>query len=247
MKVSIVATAEDIAAFAARSLAEAAEARGGEPFRIALSGGSTPKDVYCRLADEYRDAIDWSRLHVFFVDERPVSPADPASNFRLASEHWLSRVPVPEAQVHRMKGEADDLDAAARAYEDILRNELPMVGDVPLLDFVWLGMGADGHTASLFPATAALAERDRWVVANVVPPPIGPRLTLTYPVLEAARRVQFLVTGLGKAEAVAQVLRFRGQRPGRERPPAAAVNGEQVEWVIDRPAASELGDELAGG
>jgi 6-phosphogluconolactonase len=184
-----------VAADRVRVLAfDALAARGR--FRLALAGGSTPRALYAHLAAA-RD-VDWARVDVFFGDERAVGPDDPQSNYRMARETLLSPAAVPPENVHRLRGEDPELAAAARDYEAAL--------GAPPLDLVLLGMGADGHTASLFPGTAALDERARLCVANDVPQLATRRLTLTYPALLGARDVLFLVAGADKAATLRDVL-----------------------------------------
>jgi 6-phosphogluconolactonase len=168
-------------------------------FRIALAGGSTPRALYVRLAAG-RD-IDWGRTDVFFGDERTVPPDDPQSNFRMARETLLAPAGVPPDNVRRMRGEDSDLAVAARDYEAALGGP-----EAPPLDVALLGMGADGHTASLFPGTTALDERRRLCVAVEVPALGTRRLTLTYPALLAARDVLFLVAGADKADTLREVV-----------------------------------------
>jgi 6-phosphogluconolactonase len=201
------AAAEEVARLAAEALA----ARGA--FRLALAGGSTPRALYRLLADPaqpFRDRIPWSVVHAFFGDERAVPPESADSNARMAREALLDHVPL--AAVHRIEGELGAEEAAAR-YEDVL---FAHFGDVrlPVFDLVLLGLGSDGHTASLFPGSPALQERRRWAVAGPagLPPPV-PRVTLTIPVLEAARAALFLVAGADKAEALRRLLRPRADEP----------------------------------
>jgi 6-phosphogluconolactonase len=184
-----------VAADRVRVLAGDAIAARGR-FRIALAGGSTPRALYEQLAAT--PDVDWARTDIFFGDERAVGPEDPQSNFRMARETLLAPAGVPPENVHRLRGEDPDLDAAARQYEATL-------GALPL-DLALLGMGGDGHTASLFPGTAALDEQTRLCVANDVPSMKTHRLTLTYPVLLAARDVLFLVAGPDKTDTLAAVL-----------------------------------------
>jgi 6-phosphogluconolactonase len=216
------------AAWLAETMADALAARGA--CAIALSGGSTPRPVYAALAAPPPDLareIDWSRVEVYFADERAVPPDDRDSNFRLAMEALLARVPIPEAHIHRMAGEHRDLDAAAAAYD----RQLPAA-----LDVLVLGMGADGHTASLFPGSPALAERQRRVVAVEGPKPPHRRLTITPPVIAAARHVAVLVTGDEKAAMVARALDDDAP-PASEIPVVLARHGV---WVLDRAAAARL-------
>ena len=182
--------AERIERFAADTVA----ARGR--FRVALAGGSTPRALYPKLVDR----VDWTRTNVFFGDERAVPPDDPQSNYRMARETLLDPARVPPANVFRWRSEAADLDAAAHAYEQAL-------GARGGLDLALLGLGPDGHTASLFPGTAALAVEDRLAVAVEVPALGTRRLTLTYPALLDATQVMFLVTGADKRAALADAVR----------------------------------------
>jgi 6-phosphogluconolactonase len=200
-------------------------------FRIALAGGSTPRALYTQLAST--SDVDWSRTDVFFGDERAVGPDDPQSNFRMARETLLHPAAVPPENVFRLRGEDPDLDAAARRYESSL-------GTAPL-DVVLLGMGADGHTASLFPGTTGLDEQTRACVAVEVPQLNTRRLTLTYPVLLAARDVLFLVAGADKAETLAGVL---GPTLDRRRWPSQAIlrraRPRPALLFCDRAAAAKL-------
>ena len=201
-------------------------------FILALSGGSTPLAVCPLLVVPPRvRMLDWSRVEFFFGDERAVPPNDPESNYntaRLALLDYLPRLRMN--QVHRMPCELDDLDAGAWQYERELRGVIGGQG-VPRFDLIWLGMGPDGHTASLFPGTEALNERARLVVANWVPSLDAWRMTLTYPVLNEAREAMFVVTGEEKAPAVVAV------RSGTSRPPAAMVRARRTLWLVDEAAA----------
>lgn len=225
-----------VAMAAADRLIDAARASIGEGgvFRVALSGGSTPKAVYPLLTVEPRiGMVDWSRIEWFWGDDRSVPPDDPESNFGVAREMLLSQLPgIEDARVHRMPADAADREAAARAYAGELEQVFhPPHGEVPSFDLIWLGMGPDGHTASLFPGSEALDIDDRWVVPNWVPSLETWRMTFTYPVLNAARSVLFVVTGGDKADALRQV------RGGGSELPAARVDAERVEWLVDAAAA----------
>ena len=172
---------------------------------FALSWGSTPRLLFDALTrPPFREEVAWSRARFFFVDERCVPPEHERSNYRMARQHLLEPLEIPSDRVVRMRGEGEP-DTAAREYEDALDAEFGGAGVAPRFDFVLLGLGADGHTASLFPGTAALLEERRAVVANHVPKLGEWRLTLTLPVLNAARHAIFLVTGAEKSEAVAAV------------------------------------------
>lgn len=226
-EISVVGPAE-YAATAARRLANeirrTLESR--ERCSLALSGGSTPRPVYQLLATELPDPALWGRVDVFFADERCVPPDDPASNYRMAKEALLDRVPIALSRVHRMEGERNDRDQAARLYDGLLPERL---------DLLLLGLGADGHTASLFPEASALAETRRRVLAVTAPKPPLERLTITPPVILAARRTMVLVTGADKAEALSRVFddsNLTSRVPGR-----LARYGL---WIADTAAASRL-------
>jgi len=197
------------ASLTARAARDAVAARGR--FTLALSGGSTPARYFEQLAGQ---DLPWQDVHVFWADERLVARDDPASNYALAREHLLARVPIPVENIHPMADPAlplDALEAQAQACESMLREFFGASG-VPMFDAVHLGVGDDGHTASLFPGQPALDERERWVLPVVYDkskPPI-PRLTLSLPVLNAARLVFFLVSGRGKAALAGDILEGRG-------------------------------------
>jgi 6-phosphogluconolactonase len=207
-------------------------------FRVALSGGGTPKTVYPLILEPHRrDRVDWSRVEFFWGDERTVPPDDPESNFGVAYQMLIAQLPnVRPDRIHRMPAEAPDLDAAALSYESELRLAFGARGDEPpAFDLIWLGMGPDGHTASLFPGSAALDEIERWVVGNWAPYQQTWRMTLTFPVLNAGGQVVFAVEGANKAEAL------RAIRAGGSGLPAERVAGDQVEWLVDAAAAGEEG------
>jgi 6-phosphogluconolactonase len=204
-------------------------------FRVALSGGSTPKRVYPLLLEpRRRDAVEWEAVEFFWGDERAVPPDHPESNFGVAYGMLISQLPdVRPDRIHRMPAESPDLDAAALTYESELRLAFGARGDEPpAFDLIWLGMGPDGHTASLFPASAGLEERRRWVIANFSPAQDAWRMTLTFPVLNAGRGVLFVVTGADKADALREI------RAGGSDLPATGVDGERVEWIVDAAAAA---------
>jgi len=242
-----VADADAVARTAAELVVEAASravAYRGR-FTVALSGGSTPRRLYALLADAsgpFHGRVAWRLTHVFFGDERHVPPDHAESNYRMARETLLDR--VAPASVHRILAEMADANAAAASYEAELRRFFGEGGgDVPpAFDLVLLGLGPDGHTASLFPDSAALDERVRWVVAPYVPTVQAYRITLTLPVLARAREVVFLVSGREKARPLADVL---APAPGVAPLPAARVRpdaGGPI-WIVDRDAAARL----AGG
>lgn len=235
------AAAERVAGIAAETVARAGR------FTVALAGGATPKALYARLAAEpYRWRVPWHEIHVFWGDERCVGPEHPESNYRMAAEALLRRVPVPPGQIHRMRGEDPDPERAAADYERLLREVFQVAPGVPpRLDLVLLGLGADGHTASLFPGTPALRETTR-LVAAVSAERLGvSRLTLTLPVLNAAAVILFLVSGEAKAEALRAVL-----EPTRPEPPLPArlvrPRDGTLTWLVDAAAARLLQRSRAG-
>jgi 6-phosphogluconolactonase len=211
-------------------------------FVVALAGGSTPRRMYQLLAEApYRDRVEWPRVEFVWGDERSVPPDHEESNYRMAWEALLSRVPVEEGRLHRLRGEAADGEQTARQYQQEIAGVfgVPPDGDPPELDLILLGMGTDGHTASLFPHTAALGEPTRWVVSNDVPQLKTRRLTLTEVILNCARRVVFLVAGADKAGILAEVLEgpFKpNQLPSQRIHPAS---GPPL-WIVDRAAAAQL-------
>ena len=236
-----VALADEAAGCFVASALEAMLERGR--FIVALSGGSTPKTTMQLLAEPpYRDEIDWGRVHVAWGDERCVPPDDERSNFRLAREALLDRVPIPPAQIYRMPGERNDYDAAADAYEATLRNLFALgPGEQPRFDLIHLGLGTNGHTASLFPGSPALDERERLVAAPWVEEVGMRRLTLTPPVINAAREVLFLVAGEEKASVVHEVL--RGPRdPARLPAQLVAPTEGRLTWLLDAAAAARLNE-----
>lgn len=203
-------------------------------FAVALAGGSTPKKAYEILASEYGEPedLDWGRVHVFFGDERTVPPDHEDSNYHMVREGLLSHVPV--GSVHRMRGELDPPEAAA-LYEEELKS---FFGGSPRFDLILLGIGEDGHTASLFPRTPALDVRDRWAVENPVEKLDTIRLTLTVPAINAARKTIFLVAGEGKAEALEEIL--EGDADPHNYPAKLIQQEGKAVWVADRAAARLL-------
>lgn len=210
-------------------------------FRLALSGGATPRAVYALLAAPPRiAAVDWSRVEFFWGDERSVPPDHPESNFGAASELMIDRLPgVKRGAVHRMPADAPNRDEAARAYQAEIARAFGISSEAPhppAIDLVWLGMGRDGHTASLFPGSTALQERRRWVVASWAPEPAAWRMTLTLPILNAARSVLFVVTGADKAGPL------RSIRSRTQDLPAGLIHARATVWLVDAGAAgSALG------
>lgn len=238
-KLHVVATPEKnaraLAGFIARWAGQAIADRGR--FTIALSGGSTPRRVYEILTGPpYASQARWDRWHVFWGDERCVPPEDPSSNYRLAKEALLDSVPVPPSQVHRMRGEEPPEEAAER-YEAELVGVLG--GGTPELDLVLLGIGDDGHTASLFPGSAALEEDHRLVISSEGPRDGTHRLTFTLPLINAARAVAFLASDGSKAEAVRKSIE---PHAGETAAPAALVKPASgaLHWFLTTDAAQQL-------
>ena len=208
-------------------------------FTIALSGGSTPRKSYNLLAGEpYRSQIDWALVEVFLGDERCVPADDAESNFRMAHETLLSKVPIAEKQIHRMPADQPDRQAAAQDYVIEMQRVFGTAG-IPSFDLIQLGMGPEGHTASLFPHSAALREQERLVVPVTTPKPPPDRLTFTPPLLNAAQNVLILVTGSDKADAVHKVI--EGEYNPDEYPAQIVrpTHGEVI-WMLDTAAASKL-------
>jgi 6-phosphogluconolactonase len=218
------------------SLAKDAIARSGR-FAVALSGGSTPKALYSLLASpEYRNLIDWSRLHLFWGDERCVPPDHPESNFRMVRESLLSQIRLPTENIHRMAGEKDPA-AAAVDYERELRVFFqPAENAVPRFDLILLGLGEDGHTASLFPGSAAVNERQRWVATVFVERLKAHRLTLTLPLINSAAKVSFLIAGENKSAVVKDLLGTDSDLFDYPAGQVKLLHG-QLTWFITRDAA----------
>ena len=208
-------------------------------FTLALSGCNTPKKLYTLLATEpYRSQIDWNLVEIFWSDERCVPSESADSNYKLALDVMLNQLPIPASQIHRVPADQEDRDAASASYTEEMHRVF-QTKDVPIFDLIQLGMGPEGHTASLFPHQPSLQEHDRLVMPVTVPKPPPPRLTFTPPLLNAAKHVLFLVTGADKADAVQAVI--EGERNPQEYP-AQLVNPPQgeVTWMFDTTAASKL-------
>jgi 6-phosphogluconolactonase len=212
---------------------------------VALSGGSTPKSIYRLLASEpFRARVQWEQIEFFWGDERHV-PLDHAdSNYRMAAETLLSKVPVRPRRIHHVRAGIPDAALAAQEYEDDIRSTLG-ADAMPRFDLILLGLGADGHTASLFPGTAAVTERQRLCVANWVPRFNAHRITMTFPLINAARLVAFIVSGADKAAIVQDVLHRRGEARRAPAdltlPPACLVEPVDGDlwWMLDRDAAGK--------
>ncbi len=219
-------------------------------FTLVLSGGSTPEPVYALLA-QAKPTFDWGKVHIFWGDERCLPPDHPESNYRMAQEVFLSHTPIPASNIHRIRGEKPP-QLAALDYEGELRRFFQQHGGVinpepgamfPVFDMVLLGMGEDGHIASIFPGSPALEERLHWVLAvehHQPPPPLVPRVTLTLPLINWAREIILLVAGEKKAERVYEALSRRADNalPAARLQP---VSGRII-WMLDAPAAVRISD-----
>lgn len=227
---------EGAADFIVKVAAEAIAERGR--FTLALSGGGTPKSIYARLgALDYRERLAWEKVHLFFGDERCVPPDDERSNYRMALEAWLAGSPVPAGNVHRIRGEDDPVLEALRYEREIAH--FHRTAAFPAFDLILLGMGDNGHTASLFPGTAALRETARGVVAQYVEVMATWRVTFTAPLINAARHVAFLAEGAGKARMLWNVLEGPYQPDVWPAQLIQPVSGE-LHWLVDAAAAAEM-------
>lgn len=237
------ALAEGLARAVVESARTAIAARGR--FTIAVSGGETPRAAYELLGNRFADDVDWARVDVFFTDERFVPADDPRNNFALARDAWLARVRMPAERIHPIPTMAGPVEECARRHDAELR---AFFGDAsepaasPTFDLAIMGIGTDGHTASLFPGdTATLQERSRWALPVIAPPtaPVRDRITLTLPLLNRSRRMLFAAAGPKKRDVVARAL--GGQRghaaPGNPLPASLARGVEATEWFVDAEAA----------
>jgi 6-phosphogluconolactonase len=222
--------------------ASAAAFRDHGRFYFCLTGGKTPRKLYETLADPYyRDRIEWTNTLLLWNDERCVPPADPESNFKMANDALLTKVPIPEKNVFRMPAEMTPPNAAAKAYEQTLKTIFK--GYFPKIDLMLLGVGDDGHIASLFPKTEALNETEHWVVMNHVEKLSSNRITLTLPVINNARRILFLVSGEAKAGIVKEILRT--DLPTNRYPAQLVKTYEgEITWIFDKAAMSKCPDEI---
>jgi 6-phosphogluconolactonase len=243
LEIRTLTTPQDLFAAAAEEVIHAANqavaARGR--FTIALSGGSTPRGLFTLLAANARSVLPWDKMFFFWGDERHVPPDDPESNYRMANESLLAKIPVAAANVFRIPAENPDAAAAALAYEQTLQKFFQLQpGEFPRFDLILLGIGPDGHTASLFPESAGLNEKSRLVIANWVEKFKTNRITFTYPVLNAARSIAFLVSGTDKAPALHAILEDE-TAPGTRYPAKLVrpIDGKLI-WFLDKAAASEL-------
>ncbi len=243
-EIRILPTSADLFQAAANEfakLASSAVQKSGR-FSVALSGGSTPKSLYQLLASGAFPRLPWDKTYFFFGDERHVPPDDPESNYRMANEAMLSKVPTPPQNVFRVPAEIKDAGAAANAYEQTLRNFFRLKPDeLPRFDLILLGLGPDGHTASLFPGSTALTEKKKLVVSNWVEKFKTHRITFTFPVLNHAACVMFLASGSDKAGMLHEVL----ENPQADLPSQKVrpTDGSLV-WIVDQAAAGQLSPNI---
>jgi len=215
-------------------------ARDGQ-FAVALSGGNTPSQMFQLLAsDEFRGQVDWAKVQVFWGDERAVPPTDPESNYGMARRELLIRVPIPQSNVHRMEAEKPSIGRAAHEYEEVLRQHLPLDDrGFPRFHLIFLGLGKDGHTASLFPGSRVTRQTSRWVSTPTVAKLNMQRMTLTLPVLDAAVYVVFLVVGPDKAEILRAVLEGKADPPYPAQLVQPRDKGQKL-FLVDEAAAARL-------
>ena len=207
-------------------------------FAVAISGGFTPRGLYKLLSSvPYRGQVDWTHVHFFWADERCVPKDHEESNFGIAFDTLLSRISIPDGNIHRIRGE-EDPEKSARDYEDNIKKFFGMSG-IPMFDLIILGMGEDGHTASLFPGSKLLKETIRLAVPVYLPKPTWNRITLTFPILNNATQILFLVAGRSKASILSEIL---GDREKKKRFPAGLINPVHgyMTWLIDQEAAERL-------
>lgn len=238
--IKVFPTTNELVQFTAHRIVNIANAvlQVNDTFSLALSGGSTPKPVYERLAQEYGTFLDWSRIHLWWGDERAVPPDDEQSNYAMVKAALLDHIDIPDENVHRIQGENDPTDAATAYVEEIAAFfTAPEMG---LFDLNLLGMGDDGHTASLFPHTEAVHEHDKLVVAHFVEAHDMYRITLTPKAILESANIMFLVAGANKVDALYEVL--EGDENTNEYPSQviARSNHEHVTWVLDEAAAERL-------
>ena len=212
-------------------------------FSVALSGGATPKGLYLKMSDaSFRNRFDWHRIHFFWGDERWVSPDHLRSNYRMAAEALLTKVDIPIENIHPIATMKNDPDESASLYEEELAKHFgTRKGEFPRFDFLLLGLGQDGHTASLFPGNAALDEKKRFVIPVFEKDLEEPRITLTLPVMNRARHIVFIVSGMEKADILKRVLESKSKD---DLLPAQRVRPERgnLFWFVDKSAASHLSE-----
>ena len=237
--IKIFETVEKLAQyFASFLVSQVIETPDHRNFTWVLSGGITPKIIFREIASTCRDNIDWSRLNVFWGDERCVGPEDTESNFKMARENLLGCVPIPASNVFRIHGEAD-FSGEAERYAGLFKMQVVPVNDIPQVDLIMLGLGEDGHTASIFPATIDLFNSDQIFVSTEHPVTKQKRITVTGKIINHAKMVVIVATGEAKALMVARII---NHLPGWDQLPAGRIcpdDGELI-WLLDKDAASKL-------
>lgn len=236
MKLEISKTREEVARSFSKFLSDFNNT--GKEIHIALSGGSTPKIVFDELAGNYAEAIDWKKVHLYWGDERCVPPTDPESNYKMTVDHLLAKIDIPEGNVHRVRGE-EDPEAEAMRYSGVLDAQLPKSNGVPKFDLVILGMGDDGHTASIFPYNIALWDSKSNCVVAAHPDSGQLRVSITGSIINAAETVAFLVTGSGKTEKVAEIIGKEGNYRSYPASLVAPKSGNLI-WFLDSEAAKGI-------
>jgi len=206
-------------------------------YTMALSGGKTPELLYSLLASEFSERMGWNSIHLFWGDERFVPQDHPDSNFRMAYHAWISKVPIPRQNIHRIPTETETPDEAARSYEKTLKEFFnpPDNKSIPAFDAILLGVGTDGHTASLFPGSRVLGEKSRWVVSVEAPPSVFPkkRITLTLPLINNSREVFFFAFGDEKKNVLSKI--FEEPEKAKKVYPAAMVKAqERLLWYVEK-------------
>ncbi|RNC89771.1 MAG: 6-phosphogluconolactonase [Allomuricauda sp.] len=236
MEVLIVKNKQEVAEAFSAYFVDLVE--GKDSFHVALSGGSTPKIVFDVLAEKFGNSVVWSRIHFYWGDERCVAPDDEQSNYKMTVDHLFSKIEIPQENIHRILGEAEPVGEAMR-YANLLEINLDRVEGIPQFDLVILGMGDDGHTASIFPHEINLWQADDQCVVATHPDSGQKRVSITGKVINTAKEVAFLVTGTGKAQKVDEI---HNQKAGYEKYPASLVHPDsgRLLWFMDQEAASDL-------
>jgi len=237
MKLNILANKQEVAVAFSEYLKEKIEASKGA-LHVALSGGSTPKAIFDYMAENYKTSIEWNKLHLYWGDERCVLPTNAESNYKMTVDHLLSKIDFPEANIHRVHGENTPADEAV-AYGEVLDKNLGKVNDIPQFDIVILGMGDDGHTASIFPHEINLWESANNCEVAVHPESGQKRITITGKIINNAKEVAFLITGAGKAPKVKEIINKVGDYTSY---PATLVapTSENLLWLLDKDAAKGI-------
>ncbi len=238
MQSKIFETKEATAAALAEQVIQLIQKANNKEINIALSGGSTPFIMFAVWADRHKTTVDWSRVHFYWVDERCVAPDDAESNFGNTQKNLFDQIPIPSENIHRVLGEAHPATEAKR-YSTEIEENLPLFGGIPVFDIILLGMGDDGHTASIFPPMLHLLEARETVVVGENPYSGQQRITLSGPVINKAEYIFFLVTGAGKASVLESIFK---QKPGAEKYPASHITDRAV-WYLDADAAHHVAGE----